>query len=195
MKKFLILLLALSCQVSFSQTKKKAVSAPKKVVFTPPKIQRPPEILSPPERTVSKIVSILRKNDFPMAFKFQVNKDTIILPKQEFAEVIELHPSSYSQEIEVTIISKSAVDTLKYEFNDGTKPERIAYSYYESRKWCEGIVTKETIKATDKETKSVASFKVVLDKPKKKILYLINVSNGRKYVPTTYEPPAPSIGF
>lgn len=195
MKKFLIVLMAISCQIAFSQTKKKAVpSAPKKVAVPPP-IVRAPDLLEPPKKPVNKIVSIIRKNDFPMAFKFEINKDTIILPKQEFAEVIELHPDSYSEEIDVIIISKSAVDTLKFEFNDGSKPERIAYSYYDSRQWCEGILTKEAIKAIDKETKLATSFKVVLDKPKKKILYLINISNGRKYLPAAYEPPAPSIGF
>lgn len=190
MKKFLILLLLLVCQVSFSQVKKKPA---------PPKIKRevlsPPKIVRPEDMPVSKIVSIIRKNEMPMAFKFEINKDTIILPRQEFAEVIEINSNSYSEELSVTIISKSAVDTLKYEFNDGSKPERIAYSYYDHRKWCEGILAKEIIKATDKETKSVATFRVVLDKSKKKILHLINVSNGRKYLPTAYEPPAPSVGF
>jgi len=195
MKKFLIVLLALSCQASFSQTKKKAVSTPKKVVFTPPKIKRAPEELLPPEKTVSKIVSILRKNDFPLAFKFEVKKDTMILPKQQFAEVIEVRSDSYSEELGVTIISRTASDTLKFENKDNAKGERIVYSYYEDRKWCDGIVSKETIKATDKETKEATSFKAVLDKPKKKILYLINVTSGRKYVPTAYEPPPPSIGF
>lgn len=195
MKKFLIALLVLSCQISFSQAKKKAVSTPKKVVFTTPKIKRAPEKPLPPEKTVNKIVSILRKNDFPMAFKFEINQEKTILPKEEFAEVIELYPSSYSEEIDVTIISKSAVDTLKYKSNDGSKPERIAYSYYDSRKWCNGIVNKETIKAIENKTKIITSFKAVLDKPKKKILYLTNVSNGRKYVPTAYEPPSLSVGF
>ncbi len=191
MKKFLMVLFVISGQILFSQVKKKSVPpAIKKEVLLPPKIVRPED------RPVSKIVSIIRKNEMPMAFKFEVNKDTIILPKGEFAEVIEISNSyTFSEELDVTIISKSAVDTLKFEFNDGSKPERIAYSYYDSRKWCDGILTKETIKATDKETKSVASFRVVLDKPKKKILYLLNISNGRKYLPTAYEPPAPSIGF
>lgn len=186
-----MVLFVVSGQILFSQVKKKSVPPPiKKEVLLPPKIVRPED------RPVSKIVSIIRKNEMPMAFKFEVNKDTIILPKEEFAEVIEISNSyTFSEELDVTIISKSAVDTLKYEFNDGSKPERIAYSYYDSRKWCNGILTKETIKATDKETKSVASFRVVLDKPKKKILYLLNISNGRKYLPTAYEPPAPSIGF
>lgn len=190
MKKFFTVLIVICCQISFSQVKKKStVPSIKKTVLAVPKVVRPED------KPVSKIVSILRKNDFPMAFKFEINKDTIFLPKQEFAEVIELHPDSYSEEIGVTVISKSAVDTLKYEFNDGTKPERIAYSYYDKRKWCDGIVSKETIKATDKETKLATTFKVVMDKPKNKILYLINISNSRKYLPTAYEPPAPTIGF
>lgn len=191
MKKFLMVLFVISGQILFSQVKKKSVPpAIKKEVLLPLKIVRPED------RPVSKIVSIIRKNEIPMAFKFKVNKDTIILPKAEFAEVIEISNSyTFSEELNVTIISKSAVDTVKFEFNDGSKQERIAYSYYDSRKWCDGILTKETIKATDKETKSVASFRVVLDKPKKKILYLLNISNGRKYLPTAYEPPAPSIGF
>lgn len=190
MKKFLIVLVVLFCQVSFSQAKKKAVPPPIKR-----DILQPPKVIRPEDRPVGKIVSILRKNDFPMAFKFEINKDTIILPKQEFAEVIEVRSDSYSEELGVTIISRTAADTLKFENKDNAKEERIVYSYYEDRKWCDGIVSKETIKAIDKETKGVTSFKAVLDKPKKKILYLINISNGRKYVPTAYEPPPPSIGF
>lgn len=194
MKKFLILLLALSCQISFSQNKKKAVSTPKKVVFTPPKIKRAPEKILPPWEAENKVVSIVKKNDFPLAFKFQINKDTILLPKAEFAEIIEMR-YDYSDILGITIISKSAADTLKIQKNDSVAPERIALSYYEHRDWGSASVTNQTIKVTDKETKLTISFKVVLDKPKKKILYLINVLNGRKYLPTAYEPPAPSIGF
>lgn len=190
MKKIILLILLFFCQVSFSQAKKKAVPPPiKKGILAPPKIVRTEDL------PVSKIVSILRKNDFPMAFKFEVNKDTTILPDQEFAEIIEVSGDSYSESLSLTMISRTAADTIRYESNSDTKFEKRTNSYYETRNRCDGVVSKETIKATDKETKLTTSFKAVFDKPKKKILYLINVSNGRKYLLAAYEPPPPSIGF
>jgi|GEM_PF-5045391 len=188
MKKFLILLMIIACQVSFSQVKKKTVA--------PPKIVRPLPLPSLPVKQVNKIITIIKNAENPLAFKYEINKDTIILPKGEFSEIIQIDSyNEYLESIEVTQIFRTASDTMKLEVNDATKGERILYSYYEERKWGKGTVSKNVLTVVEKETKSKVAFNVVLDKPKKKILYLENVATGRKYLPSEYQYPSPTIGF
>lgn len=192
MKRFLIILFAITCQISFSQTKKKSIPPPpKRQILTPPKINSPYSSSKPK----NNVVSIVKDNSFPLSFKFEINKDTIFLPNSEFAEIIEISDSGYSEDLNVTIISRTASDTLKFEYNDGTKEDRIMHSYFEKRKWCEVNMNKEIMSAVDKESKEKIDFKVVLDKTKKKILYVENRATKRKYLPTSYEAPSPSIGF
>jgi len=191
MKKILILLLAITCQVSFSQTKKKSVPPPPKL-----KILSPPKVNSPySSKPKNNVVTIVKDNSFPLSFKFEINKDTIFQPNSEFAEIIEISDDGYSEDLNVTIISRTASDTLKFEYKDDAKDDRIMYSYFEKRKWCEAKMNKEIMAAVDKESKAKIEFKVVLDKAKKKILYLENTATKRKYMPTSYEAPSPSIGF
>ena len=195
MKNILIAVMIIACQVSFSQVKKKPVAPPKKTVIAPPKIVRSlPE--PPPVKQVNKIITIIKNAENPLAFKYEINKDTIILPKGEFSEIIQIDSyNDYLESIEVTRIFRTASDTIKFEVNDATKGERMLYSYYEERKWGKGTVSKTVLTFIEKETKSKATFNVVLDKPKKKILYLENVATGRKYFPSEYQYPAPTIGF
>ena len=187
----------IACQVSLSQTNKKPKTPSKKTVMAPPKIIQP--LLQPPPppvKQVNRIITIIKDTENPLAFKYEINKDTIILPKGEFSEIIQI--DSYSEDlesIEVTQIFRTASDTMKFEFNDATKGERTLYSFYEDRKWGKGTVSKNVLTVVEKETKSKVAFNVVLDKPKKKILYLENVATGRKYLPAEYQYPAPSIGF
>lgn len=194
MKKFVLFLLVITCQISFSQTKKKSIPPPpppKRAVLAPPKINLPYSASKPK----NNIMAIVKNNSFPLSFKFEINKDTIFLPNSEFAEIVEISGSEYSEDLDVTIISRTAVDTLKFEYNDGAKSDRILYSFYEKRKWCEANVNKEIMSAVDKESKEKTEFKVVLNKAKKKILYLENKATKRKYLPAEYEAPSPSIGF
>lgn len=195
MKKILMVLMIIACQVSFSQTNKKPKAPPKKTVMAPPKIVR--SLLEPPPvKQVNKIITIIKNTENPLAFKYEINKDTIILPKGEFSEIIQIDSySEYLESIEVTQIFRTASDTMKFEFNDATKGERMLYSFYEDRKWGKGTVSKNVLTVVEKDTKSKVTFNVVLDKPKKKILYLENVATGRKYLPAEYQYPAPSIGF
>lgn len=196
MKNILILLMIISCQVSFSQVKKKPVASSKKTVIAPPKIVRALPLPSPPVKQVNKIITIIKNAENPLAFKYEINKDTIILPKGEFSEIIQIDSySDYSESIEVTQIYRTASDTMKFEFNDSTKGERMLYSYYEERKWGKGTVSKNVLTVVEKETKSKVTFNVFLDKPKKKILYLENVATSRKYLPSEYQYPSPTIGF
>ena len=196
MKKISILVLIIICQLSFSQSKKKSVPPPpKKAVFSPPKILPPPVKPISKPKPINKIVSIVKDNEIPLTFKYEINKDTIILPKSEFSEIVELYNyDSYLDNLDVTLISRTASDTMKFEFNDGTKGERWLYSFYEDRKWCKATVSKNRLTVVDKETKIKVDFNVVLDKAKKNILYLENVATKRKYLPTRYEAPPPK-GF
>ena len=196
MKNVLIVLMIIACQVSFSQVKKKPVAPPKKTIIAPPKIVRPLPLPPPPVKQVSKIITIIKNAENPLAFKYEINKDTIILPKGAFSEIIQIDSyNEYLETIEVTQIFRTASDTMKLEVNDATKGERIVYSYYEERKWGKGTVSKNVLTVVEKETKSKVTFNVVLDKYKKKILYLQNVATGRKYLPSEYQYPSPTIGF
>jgi len=186
MKIFLVLLMLLACQITFSQNKKKSVPPP------PPKIKLLPP---PPSKTVNKVLAIVNADSSPLSFKFEIIKDTVLMPNAQFAEIIELSGSSYPKDLELTLLSRTASDTLKIEKAAAKGGELIALSYFEKRMWCDASVDKELIIATDKDSKKKLHFKAVLDKAKKKILYLENTKTKRKYFPAPYEAPAPSIGF
>ena len=194
MKKFLIVLMAISCQIAFSQTKKKAVpAAPKKVVVPPPIVRAPPSPKEAP-KPVNTIGLIMKETDGSLTFTHEVQKDTLILPKGEFAELIILsNYSEYLDDFDVVIRTNTAVDTLKITASEN-KETKLAFSYYQRLVSFDATAKNNIITAIERETKQPMVFKAVLNKEKKKILYLESVPGKKRYLPSEPYYPPPTMG-
>ena len=196
MKKILIVLMAIICQISFSQTKKKAVSStPKKVAVPPPSpVIHPPVAQKLKLNPINRIGTIIKEYEGTLTFKYEVNKDTIILPNGEFAELVIL--SNYSESLDdfdVLIRTNTTVDTLKIvaSENKGTK---LAQSFYQSMQSFDATAKNNFITAINRETKQPMVFKALLNKEKKKILYLESVPGKKRYLPSEPYYPPPMMG-
>lgn len=194
MKKFLIVLLAITCQISFSQTKKKSVpSTPKKVAVPPPIVRAPPLPKEAP-KPINRIGLIMKETDGSLTFKHEVEKDTIILPNGEFAELIILsNYSEYLDDFDVLIRTNTAVDTLKISASEN-KETKLAHSYYQKMVSFDATAKNNIITAIERETKQPMVFKAVLNKEKKKILYLESVPGKKRYLPSEPYYPPPMMG-
>ena len=194
MKKFLIVLMAISCQIAFSQTKKKAVPAAPKKIVVPPPIVRAPEVPKPASKPVNTIGLIIKETDGSLTFKHEVQKDTLILPNGEFAELIILsNYSEYLDDFDVVIRTNTAVDTLKITASEN-KETKLAFSYYQRLVSFDATAKNNIITAIERETKQPMVFKAVLDKAKKKILYLESVPGKKRYLPSEPYYPPPTMG-
>lgn len=152
----------------------------------------------PPKKVVENnpVLEILKKQKSTDAFVWQIDADTILLPKSVYKETIEEFGGKdfFDELSDNAIIRRSlTVDTVKLKKEEIEKKDidsSIGSSYFELLTY-KITVKKDIVIFENNETKIKEKFKVFLDKKKTKILYLQSLSSKKIYRPGEFEGATP----
>ncbi|KUJ59745.1 hypothetical protein AR687_21305 [Flavobacteriaceae bacterium CRH] len=170
----------------------------KKKTYLRPKIMK-----LPPEKFDSNnpLVKILKEQQFSDSFVWEINADSLLVPKTVYKEIIEElgGASYYTDELSdrVVIRQSATVDTVKLKKIDNKNQEEnvigpILSSYLKLTTYTITIKN-DIIIFVDDKTKKEEKFKAFLNKQKDKIIYLKNIKSNKIYSPGKFE--GPSIGM
>lgn len=191
-------IIKIACCIILAIIQTTAYSQQKKKTLTRPKVME-----GPPEKFDSNnpLVKILKKQKIEDAFVWEINADTLLVPKTVYKEIIEElgGTSYYSNQLSdrVVIRQSATADTValkKIEIkNDNDNIISPILSSYLKLTTYTITIKNDIILFVDDKTKKEEKFKAFLNKEKTKILYLKNIKSNKIYSPGKFE--GPTIGM
>ncbi len=120
----------------------------------------------------------------PLAFAWQLNRDTLLNAKDVFREVIEFQgDATFRKAIALDTITLKKNTEADYDVRRNFLSHSIAMATYEISQQ----KGKQILVFANSTSKEKLYFKVFLDKASKRILKIQNLSNGRFYLPVPFE--------
>lgn len=165
-----ILLISIS-GIGYAQKNKK--------VIPPPPPPPPIDIVREPKITNS-VEKIIKQSESTVCFRWNVNKfeDKALLPEEQFTEILEFVGDVNSR-------NNFAVDSVTIKKEQSS----LLTSTFKLKSYTVKYVNETIILKDEENPKLIRTFKVFLDKPKKNILKIQEIANGRFYFPAAFQGP------
>lgn len=175
MSKILLMTFALGMQMTVIGQNKKQLPPPIKKPAAAPSVNA--------QKTVSVYEKLLKDQHSPLAFRWTVQQDTLLLPNQIFKKHIEIGP--YEAALNYAITKDSV--TLKKEEIYQPLSHKVKYMFFSVS------LNKDILTLTDKKTEQVMKFQLFLNPEKSGIIKIQDLISKEIYQPTAFEGPAISM--
>lgn len=170
MRRILFMTFALGVQMTVTGQKKKQLLPP------PP----PPST----EKTMSLYEKLLKTDNHPpLAFRWTLQQDTLLLPNQIFSKHIEI--ALYEAALNYSMTNDSVA----------LKKEEIYHPFSHKAKYIffDVSLNKDIVTLIDNETKKVTKFKLFLNPEKNSIIKIQDLKSKEIYEPVAFEGPRISM--
>lgn len=186
MRRILFITFAFGVQMTVIAQNKKQVPPP-----PPPPVEKSlkyPRVVGSPSSNAEKTMSVYEKlfsadKHPPLAFRWTLQQDTLLLPNQIFSKHIEI--DLYEATLHYSITEDSV--TLKKEETYQPLSHKVKYIFFNVS------LNKDIVTLIDKKTEKVTKFKLFLNPEKNDIIKFQDLKSKEIYQPTAFEGPTISL--
>lgn len=188
MRRILFITFAFGVQMTVIGQNKKKVPPPPPPIEKSLKYPRVEKLAGSPssnsEKTMSVYVKLLNTDEHPpLAFRWTLQQDTLLLPNQIFSKHIEI--DLYEAALNYSITDDSV--TLKKEEIYQPLSHKVKYRFFNVS------LNKDIVTLIDRETEKVTKFKLFLNPEKNDIIKIQDLKSKEIYQPTAFEGPTISM--